>query len=74
MEARRGNMRRAHRKDSKDAGGCVAKKFRVILRLEDPEEEFEFEVPDQFEDDLLKWLEWVQKYGEVKNDDKTESA
>jgi len=46
----------------------------VILRLEDPEEEFEFEVPDQFEDDLLKWLEWVQKYGEVKNDDKTESA
>ena len=66
MEARRGNIRRTHRKDSKDVDRRIAKKFKVTLRLKDPDEDLEFEVPDQLEYDLLKWLEWAQKYGEVK--------
>ena len=51
------------------------KKFRVTLHLTDPKRELKFEVPKQLEDDLLKWLEWTQKYGGVrKNAYKAESA
>jgi hypothetical protein len=44
--------------------------FKVVLHLSNPNGEMEFEVPNQFEDDLLKWLEWVEKLkkrGGVKN-------